>query len=454
LFRALSQVALIALLAAPCARANKLTDIERACFERGNFHKGIHWLEECIQEMFTAEDFHVTMTSVAPGAGIVAFGPGYSKEEYHFHTQFIVETSAAVSTDASYVGAAQITFAIPSLSLGQKGIYDKPSSREKFGIPKVERPIGEEPLDAKASLSFGYRRFDAREQDFYGLGPNSSLSGNATYGLLQSSTYAKIDNPLTTWNSIGFNLSFLQPRVTSSINGAVPQIRAAYNATTAPGLNSRDDFMRYEPYILFRIPPRRSLFDTLRVGYAAYQALGDSTFSFQRLTATSTTFIPLWIPSHHTPDNRRPKIKNYVCPSLRSATRCSMGDLRLIGTYAASYKGAHSQVPFYFDQTLGGTNIDGTDTLRGYVDYRFRAPSSILFQIEYRRPIWGPFGFLAFYDLGKVALIPSDLSLDHLRHDIGVGLWLRAGNREVVRLYFGFGTGEGSRLQPKFPVSF
>ena len=88
------------------------------------------------------------------------------------------------------------------------------------------------------------------------------------------------------------------------------------------------------------------------------------------------------------------------------------------------------------------------------MDYRFRAPSSVLFQVEYRRPVWGPFGLLAFYDLGKVALIPSDISLDHLRHDIGLGMFVRAGARELMRIYIGFGTGEGSRLQPKVPVSF
>jgi hypothetical protein len=76
------------------------------------------------------------------------------------------------------------------------------------------------------------------------------------------------------------------------------------------------------------------------------------------------------------------------------------------------------------------------------------------FQVEYRHKLWGPFGLLAFYDLGKVALLPSDISLDHLRHDIGFGAFVRAGNHELMRIYIGFGTGEGSRVHPKFPVSF
>jgi len=238
------------------------------------------------------------------GAGLAAFGPGYGHVLRFAHTDFILDTSAAISTDASYVGAAQVTFALPALRFGERTPYQKPSAREKFGIPAVERPMGEDPLDAKMSFTFGYRKFDAREQDFYGLGPNTSLSSHASYGLLLSNTYAKIDNPVASWSSIGFNLSMLQPRVTSSINTAVPQLRAVYNATTTPGFNSSDDYMRYEPYLLLRVPPHRSLFNTLRVGYAFYQALGDSAFSFQRLSATDTTFLPLWVPSHGTPKHR------------------------------------------------------------------------------------------------------------------------------------------------------
>ena len=454
MLKRLLQFVVLGLLVAYPARCDDLVDIQRACFERGNFHKGIHWLEECVQEMFTAQPVHVTATSIAPGAGTGAFGPGFGWVQRIYHWDFILAGAAAISEDGSYVGSAQMTFGLPSVRWGRRSAYDLRSARaEKFGIFGVQRPLGEDPLDAKTSVTMGYRRFDAREQDFYGLGPTTTRSDLAGYGLLLSETYVRIDNPMTAWNSVGFNLSFLQPRVTSTINTGIPQIRAVYDPTTAPGLNSRDDFMYYEPYLQFRFPAKRSLFTTLRVGYAFYQDLGNRAFSFQRLSATSSTFIPLWVPSQGTPLHRH-WYENAICPSLRSATRCSLGDLKLIGTVAASYKGAASQVPFFFDPTLGGTDIHGLDTLRGFADYRFRGPSSALFQVEYRHGLWGPFGLLAFYDLGKVAELPSDISLDHFRHDIGVGGFLHVGNREVIRVYVGFGTGEPSQMHPKLPVSF
>jgi hypothetical protein len=66
----------------------------------------------------------------------------------------------------------------------------------------------------------------------------------------------------------------------------------------------------------------------------------------------------------------------------------------------------------------------------------------------------GPFGILGFYDTGRVALMPSDLSLSHLRHDFGVGAYVRAGGNIVLRAYIAFGAGEGSHPNVKFLNAF
>ena len=303
-------------------------------------------------------------------------------------------------------------------------------------------------------MTLRWRRTGAREQDFYGLGPDSSFSGRTSSGIILNETYAAIVSPFSSWNSVGFEFSFIQPRVTSSINTSLPEMNSVYTEATAPGLTVRDDFLRFAPYIAFRIPAHRSYYVSARAGYAVYHAMGDPAHSFQQLVASSKVAIPVWLPVPGTPSHRQRENRflNAVCPSLRSGTRCSLGDFAVLGSVAASYKTAGSQVPFYFDQTLGGTNLSGQDTLRGYADYRFRGPSSVLFQAEYRHPLWGPFGLLSFYDTGKVALLPSDISLSHLRHEIGLGMYLRIANRELARVYIGFGTGEPSQIHPKFPT--
>ncbi|HKV91102.1 MAG TPA: hypothetical protein VJW20_00990 [Candidatus Angelobacter sp.] len=444
-------IALVLLLGASACFGDDLADIKRACFERGNFHKGIYWAAECAQETFTAEQYHFTLTSVAPGAGFAALGLGTGSVQRIRRFEFMFAASAAmVPVEGSSVGQAQMTFALPTLSFMR--VESPPhSTKQKYGLRAINRRPIDDPVDAKMSVTLRVRRINPREQDFYGLGPSTTRAGLASYGLILTETYAGVNNPLTSWSSAGFDFSFLQPRVTSSINAA-PPIRSAYSEATAPGLTVRDDFLHYEPYLLFRIPSHRSFFTTMRVGYAFYQAMGDSRLSFQRLSASSSTTIPLWIPAHNTSMNRG-WFANAICPDLRSGTRCSMGDLTLNAVVAASYTGAGSQVPFYFDQTLGGTDMNGNDTLRGFGNYRFRGPNTMLFQSEYRHYLWGPVGLLLFYDTGKVALQRSDLSFDHLQHDFGPGLYFHIGNRELVRLYVGFG-GEVSRLNKKFSGSF
>ena len=74
----------------------------------------------------------------------------------------------------------------------------------------------------------------------------------------------------------------------------------------------------------------------------------------------------------------------------------------------------------------------------------------MMYQAEYRHGIWGPLGFLSFYDVGRVAQRPSDIAFEHMRHDIGLGITISATNRVVMRMYVGFGTGEGIRPNYKF----
>lgn len=444
-------VAVVILFSVADAQADDLSDIRRACIERANLHTGIHWIEECFQEGFTAEPFHVTLTPVAPGAGIVGLGPGFGLTPRIRHLEFLMLGKAVISNDGSTLAELQSTFALPT-----RGIHLVDPSRspiEKHGLFEVGRHPEYNQLDAKMSVTLGISRLGAREQDFYGLGPDTTLANHATYGLISTEPFADINDPLASWSSIGFRFSFVTPRVTSSINNGAPQLRAVYNDTSAPGSISRADFLHYEPYVVFHVPPYRSYVTDVRVAYAFYHDTASSAFSFQRLSATSVTTVPLWLPSSGTPSHRS-WYANGICPSLRSGTRCSLGDITLSAAVSMAYHAASSEPPFYLDPTLGGTDISGADTLRGFVDYRFRGPNSALFQVDYRRPIWGPLGLLSFYDRGMVALRPSEISFSQMRQDFGLGFFIRAGNHEVFRFYVGFGTGEPLNPKAKFPSSF
>jgi hypothetical protein len=72
--------------------------------------------------------------------------------------------------------------------------------------------------------------------------------------------------------------------------------------------------------------------------------------------------------------------------------------------YSASVATDGNAIPFYLQETLGGTDIDNQPTLRAFKDYRFRGPDLMMFQAEYDRKVWKYIGVLVTYDAGQVAL--------------------------------------------------
>ena len=103
-------------------------------------------------------------------------------------------------------------------------------------------------------------------------------------------------------------------------------------------------------------------------------------------------------------------------------------------------------VPFYFQQTLGGQDINSALTLGSFQDYRFRAPNLLLLQESFEHSIWGPFGVKFAADQGKVALLRSDIGFSGMKHNFAAGLTLRAGAFPMVSLMYAWGGGEGTHL--------
>jgi hemolysin activation/secretion protein len=102
-------------------------------------------------------------------------------------------------------------------------------------------------------------------------------------------------------------------------------------------------------------------------------------------------------------------------------------------------------MPFYLMPYLGGN-----DTLRGFREYRFRGPHAILLQGEYRFEIWSGFDGALFYDAGKVAQRRSDLDLNNLERDYGIGFRFNTNEGVVMRVDAGFGSRDGKHLYITF----
>jgi hypothetical protein len=442
----------IVLLLGGLAFAGTVDDLKASC-DRAHAPKGknnkLHWAEECVEQIFTLDVVHPTVKTIAPGTG-VALGLGTQHIWRRNSFEYLPSLTAVRSFDGSTAVRGDFTIGLPPVSFGT--VPPPPSDSQSEARPRLGLVVDSIDIDAKASISLHTFWLNAKQQDFYGLGPLSVRSGLGVYGLEQTGAGVSFNDPITTWAQVGLNIDFIRPRIVSVANSAHPSITQLYSPVTAPGLGAHSEFMRYEPYLHSHIRflgSSRWKFLDLRGGYAFYRDLDSSQFSFQRLTATSRLEYDILLPATGTASHRK-AWQQFLCPSSRGARHCSAGTLDVVGHVSAACTGAGSSVPFYLDETLGGADIYGNDTLRGYADYRFRGPSRLLFQAEYRHGIWGPVGFLGFYDLGRVAERASDLAFEHLRHDFGVGMTISATNRVVFRAYIGFGTGEGSRANAKF----
>lgn len=113
-----------------------------------------------------------------------------------------------------------------------------------------------------------------------------------------------------------------------------------------------------------------------------------------------------------------------------------------------------NQVPFYLQPTLGGNDIDGNVTLRGWDDYRFRDRNAALLQFEADYIVWDPFGVYGFYDGGTVAPNPGGLALSNFRNDGGIGVFARVQGSIVVQTYYAWGRGNGGRWSYNFAKVF
>ena len=84
--------------------------------------------------------------------------------------------------------------------------------------------------------------------------------------------------------------------------------------------------------------------------------------------------------------------------------------------------------------------VGGGSSLRGYSSWRFRDRNSLELQGEWRVMVNRYVDMAVFYDTGKVAAHTSDLDLDHLKHDAGLGFRFHGPISTPLRIDFAKGS--------------
>jgi hypothetical protein len=255
---------------------------------------------------------------------------------------------------------------------------------------------------------------DAPRVSFYGIGNDSNKELKTTYLYRPTKIGGTLGVSLTKWLSIGGGGDFLNVQTGPGEFGT--SIEEIFTTATAPGLGTQINYgvARATAVVDWRSSPgytRRG--GVYSFEWANYRQLDGSNYSYRQFDADLQQFIPLLR-------------ENWVMV-FRAAT--SMTDT----------SGAN-QVPYFMMPYLGSG-----ETLRAFQNRRFRDRNSLLLQAEYR---WTPAHFVdmaLFADTGKVASKRSDLNLDGLHTDYGIGIRFHGFRRNVLRIDLAHGN-EGFNL--------
>ena len=393
----------------------------------------------CANLLFTDHPLHVAVGSIAPQNGFGAGGAYVG----HYTPNEIWRTS----WDADAIASDNNSW--------RAGFYLKAIHTPIEKIKVITTTSGPAP---KSNLAFHPSSvFNLYAQSisldklfFYGLGPNSLQANSSVFSMRQTITGADAIVPV---------LHSLSASLLGEINGrfvdvegnhheSSPSIEQVFTEATAPGLTTQPAFAQLGEGV--RLEP--TLFnDHLQIDYLAqfqqFVAPSDSHYSFRRFTADLDHTIPLY----RNAGSYGPKPTNGPdeCAASLGATKCAAiqrnheGSLELRLLITESIASAGSVVPFYFQPTFGGSDINGNPWLPSYNDYRFHAPNALLLREAFEHSIWGPIGFTFSADQGKVALARNDIAFNHLAHSLSAGLTLRAGGLPAISLSVAWGGPEG-----------
>jgi len=241
-----------------------------------------------------------------------------------------------------------------------------------------------------------------------------------------------------------------------------PTFAALYTEATAPGLTTQPAALQLREGIRMRPTFKEDLIRlNYNLAYQQYFAPGNTTFSFQRLTTDLSNQIAIY---RRTTRNLLPRDANGPdeCslatdnqhPECQAITRNREGTIGLRFLAALSMAPGGNIVPFYFQPTLGGSDINANSTLGSYQDFRFRAPNLMLIRESFEHSIWKWLvGFMLMADEGKVALTRGDLGPNPWIHSFATGLTLRAGGFPQVSLLFSWGGNEGTHTSANVNAS-
>jgi hypothetical protein len=421
---------------------------------------------DCGQELFTGQPVHIAVGSIAPQNGFAA-GVAYVGHKTTENWRISWDSDALASGNGSWRAGVYLKLVntyekAPTVEFGTKGRNLKPNLT---ALP--ERPV----------INVYAQTISLNKLTYFGLGPNTTEAGRSFYGMRETIVGASAVKPFAARLSAAVfgevNGRFVDIR--PSVGQPSPTIGALYTEATAPGLTRQAGTMQLGEGVRMRpVVWDDRLHLDYNLTYQQYIAPGNSTFSFQRLTTDlshqfaiykKTTRIilprdtngPDECSMDRDSENAECSVDKFAqhheCLTVQGATSSDCKELSrdLQGSFGFRVFSALSMtpggdiVPYYFQPTLGGSDINGNPSLSSYQDYRFRAPNVLLIRENFEHSIGSlPLGVTFMIDEGKVAFTRGGLGSSPWLHSFSAGLTLRAGGFPQVYLLFSWGGNEGT----------
>jgi hypothetical protein len=391
-------------------------------------------LFSCAAGVLTETPVHLAVGSLAPKNGF-AIGPAFV---FHYPTtqnwDLGWNADAVVAPGGSWRAGAYVTLV-------------RTAVEEPIVVP-INAAAPDVTIHPYPVVDFHVQTTSLQRVLFFGEGPDSRLEQRSSFGMTETVAGLRGVLPIVAAGRVNLSLiGIVNGRFVTlrDPHGAEePPVTALFSNETAPGLASQPGFVQLAGGA--RIRP--TFFDDrFRLNYSAtieeFAAPSDSSQSFHRWSADLDHEIPITKVSVPLPsDTRGPNECGGVAPGGRcpAPTRNQYGAIafRLLASSAGS-----GQVPFYFQPTLGGSDIDANRALSGYEDYRFRGADLLLLQESIEHYLFSVVGAIAVAEQGTVGA--SGIDLGSLKRSFAAGITLRAGNLPVAQLTYAWSP-EGHRF--------
>ena len=399
----------------------------------------------CIEVLFTGQPLHIAVGSLAPQNGL-SYGLAYvgRKDTKSGNWRISWDGDAGMSSNRSWRAGFFVAFVDSHISQAEPTFGTKGANTADI-VAYPEQPV----------YTVYAQTVSLNKLMMFGSGPASLESERSYYGMTETIAGVRAIRPIPSRLNIGLYGEFNGRAVDArpGPDDVSPSIEELYGPADAPGLSARTFFLQAGVGVRLRPSYAKELVHlNYDVAYRPFFDTSGANLSFQRLTVDLGHEISIYRTHMRVPHDTNgpndcaisPDDKGSACrPIAKTSTK--EGTIGFRAFTSLSMTSGGNAVPFYFQPTVGGADINGNNVLSSYQDYRFRAPNLLLLRenLEHSFGKW-PVGFILLADQARVANTSGDLNKSPWIYSYAAGITLRAGGLPVISLLFAFGGDEGT----------